>query len=174
MSYNFLHAARFAALIACAALLQACTTTAQLKAAAPGASMAIKGIDRKELPRSEDLGSKASGQYEFMAIPAQGEPLYGILPLKVNGGKIVASILFFAPALVIGGFRDAYAYYEIDANAKALRFRNKEEEDWYTYVPTKSESERAKAYFDALASGCVTQTPSGPAVTCTPPTALAK
>jgi hypothetical protein len=173
MSYKFSNAARFAAIITCATLLQACTTTAQLKAAAPGASMAIKGVDRKELPRSEDLGSKATGQYEFMAIPAKGEPLYGILPLKVNGGKIVASIMFFAPALFIGGFRDPYTFYEVDADAKALRFRNKEEEDWYTYIPTKGESERAKNYFDALAAGCVKQTPSGPVADC-PPQAAAK
>jgi hypothetical protein len=174
MSSRITSATKLVALITCAAFLQGCVNMARLNATTPGTTMSIKGVDRKELPRTEELGSKATGQYEFMAVPPQGEPLYGILPLKVNGGKIVASIMFFAPALFIGGFRDVYGYYEIDPVTKTLRYKNTEEEDWHSYLPTKGESERAKAYFEALANGCVTNTPSGPVISCPPVTAAAK
>jgi hypothetical protein len=173
MSHQLSHATKLVALITCVAFLQGCTSTARLNTTTAGTTLAIKGVDRKELPRTEELGSKATGQYEFMAVPPQGEPLYGILPLKVNGGKIVASIMFFAPALFIGGFRDVYGFYEIDPGAKTIRFKNTEADDWHMYQPTVGESQRAKTYFEALAAGCVTTSPSGPAITCAPSEARA-
>lgn len=146
---------RLVVVLCCAALLAACSSTAQFKSNAPGATMTIRGASEKtELPRSENLSSKATTQYEFMATTPRGEPLYGILPLKVNAGKIVMSILFFAPALFIGGFRDPYGFYEYDPEAKSLRYKFAEADDWYTYIPTKSESDRAKNYFEAIARGC--------------------
>jgi len=145
MNRKISNATRLVAVLACAALLQGCVSTAQFKTSAPGSTLAIRGAsEKKELPRAEDLGSKATGQYQFMATPPQGEPLYGILPLKVNGGKIVASIMFFAPALFIGG-----------------------------YIPTTSESDRAKVYFDALARGCTVSNVNGQETMNCPPTAAA-
>ena len=126
MSSTRAFATRLAVVIVCAAFLQGCANTSRLSAATPNTTLAIKGFDRKELPRNEELLSKATGQYEFMATAAQGEPIYGILPLRVSGGKMAASILFFAPALFIGGFRDPYGYYEFDPtkNIKLMQDRD--------------------------------------------------
>ncbi|MBX3619656.1 MAG: hypothetical protein KF891_06670 [Rhizobacter sp.] len=168
-------AVRLAAVFTSVAMLQGCVTTSQFTAVTPGTTLSIRDAsDEKALPRSEGLTSKATGQYEFMAVAPQGDPLYGILPLKVNGGKIVASIMFFAPALFIGGFRDPYAFYEVDPAARALRYRFTESEDWYTYVPTKAESQRAKTYFDALANGCTPTNIKGEIVMVCPTAAAAK
>lgn len=174
MNLAFFHPARLAALLACVALLQGCMTTSQFTTATPGTTLTIRDAsDQKALPRTEELSSKASGQYEFMAVPPQGQPLYGILPLKVNGGKIVASILFFAPAMFIGGFRDPYIFYEVDPAAQSLRYRFTEKEDWHTYMPTQEESDRAKSYFDALARGCTQIIVKGhPTLTCPPDAAM--
>lgn len=172
MNRNISIATRLVALLTCVAMLQGCISTAQFKSTVPGSTLAIRGAsDNKVLPRSEDLSSKATGQYEFMAAPPQGEPLYGILPLKVNAGKIVASIMFFAPALFIGGFRDPYGLYEFDPVAKALRYKLADTDDWYTYIPTTSESERARAYFDGIARGCKVTNVNGKEVMDCPPAA---
>lgn len=145
---------RLVALLACVALLHGCTTV-QLNTTVPGSTLAIRGVgDKKALPRTEDLSSKVTGQYEFVATPPQGEPVYGILPLKINPGKIVLAALFFAPALVIFGFRDPYNTYEFDPTAKGLRYRYAETDEWRTYTPTESETERAKTYFEGIARGC--------------------
>jgi hypothetical protein len=172
MNRKISNATRLVALLTCVAMLQGCVSTAQFKTTVPGSTFAIRGAsDAKELPRSEDLGSKATGQYEFMAAPPQGEPLYGILPLKVNGGKIVLSIMFFAPALFIGGFRDPYSLYEFDPAAKALRYKFTDADDWHTYIPTTSESERAKTYFEGIARGCKVTNVNGKEVMDCPPAA---
>lgn len=162
---------RLIALLTCMALLHGCTTV-QLNTTAPGSTLAIRGVgEKKELPRSENLSSKATGQYEFMAAPPQGEPVYGILPLKVNAGKIVMSILFFAPALFIAGFRDPYNFYEFDATTKGLRYRFNETDAWNTYVPSATETERAKAYFEGIARGCKVANVNGKEVMDCPPAA---
>ena len=101
------------------------------------------------LPRDEELDSKATGQYEFQAISPSGKVLHGILPLRVNGGQMAASIAFFAPALFIGGFREAYALYPFDPDAGVVRFKLNESESWRTYVPVLAESERARNAFAA-------------------------
>jgi hypothetical protein len=165
MNRKISNTSRLVVLLSCAALLQACSSTAQFKSTAPGTTMSIRGAsDKTEMPRSEDLSSKATTQYEFVATAPQSEPLYGILPLKVNAGKIVMSIMFFAPALFIGGFRDAYGFYEYDPASKSLRYKFNETDDWYTYVPTKSESDRAKNYFDSIAPECKVGCPATAAV----------
>lgn len=132
------------------AFLAACSTVSHLDASTKGTSLAIRGIDRTELPRSEDLKSKATGQYEFMAITPEGKKVYGLLPLKVNGGTMAMSILFFAPALFIGGFRDAFPFYEIDPEKNVLRYKMKETDEWQQYHPLEVEAVRSKAYFDTV------------------------
>jgi hypothetical protein len=162
---------RLVALLTCVALLHGCTTV-QLNTNAPGSTLAIRGASEKNaLPRTEDLGSKVTGQYEFVATPPQGEPVYGILPLKINAGKIVLAALFFAPALVIFGFRDPYNVYEFDPAAKGLRYRYAETDEWRTYTPTASETERAKTYFEGIARGCKVVNVNGKEVMDCPPAA---
>ena len=131
-------------------LLQGCSSVSRIEAATPGTTFSLRGVAKVDLPSELRLDSKSTGQHEFKAIDAMGQTLYGLLPLRVNGGRMAGSILFFAPALFIGGFRDAFPVYEVDPDAGLLRFKTTETDDWRLYKPTAAESERAKAYFDTL------------------------
>jgi len=127
-----------------------CSTVSRLEGATPGTALAIKGMDRTELPRTEKLESKATGQHEFMATTPDGKKLYGLLPLDVNGGTIVLSILFFAPALFIAGFRDAFPFYQVNPENNVIRYKLKETDEWKQYQPPAAEGNRSKASFEAL------------------------
>ena len=142
--------ARWIAVTAAIGVLGGCSTVSRLEGTAPGATLAIRGIDRTELPRTEDLASKATGQYEFMATTPAGKKLYGLLPLKVNGGTMAMSIIFFAPALFIGGFRDVFPFYQVDPENNVVRFKLKETDEWRQYQPVIAEGNRSKAYFETL------------------------
>lgn len=141
-------AAKWITVTAAVAVLSACSTMTRLEGATPGTTMALKGGTQTELPRSEDLQSKSTGQYEFMATGPDGKTFYGLLPLKVNGGTMAASILFFAPALFIGGFRDTFPYYQVDTEQNVLRYKVKETDEWRQYRPLDVEISRAKAHFE--------------------------
>jgi hypothetical protein len=163
-----LHRAKWIA-VAAAIVLSACSSVTRLEGTVPGTTLAIKGLDRTELPRSEDLASKATGQYEFMARAPDGTTLYGILPLKVSGGKMAGSILFFAPALFIGGFRDVFPFYQFDTDRQVVLYKMKQAEEWRVYTPIGAERARAKASFDALAPGVpAARTGGSPSVAPTP------
>jgi hypothetical protein len=129
------------------ALLGGCAATTHLEAVKPGTTLALHGVAQMNLPQERDLASKATGQYEFMATAPSGQSMYGILPLHVNGGKIAGSILFFAPALFIGGFRDVLPFYQFDPDANELHYRSSQAEEWRLYKPLGVESERARTFF---------------------------
>ncbi|MBC3874120.1 putative periplasmic lipoprotein [Undibacterium flavidum] len=111
-------------------------------------TLQIKGQVLSELPYSLDLDAKATGQYEFVSSTSDGKKMYGILPLHVNGTKMGMSIAFFAPALAIGGFRDAYGFYQFDPANNAIRYKLKEEDEWRMTQPTKLESDRARTVLE--------------------------
>jgi hypothetical protein len=129
-------------------LIQGCAAVTRFEAASPGTTLKVRGTERMELPREVSLDSKATGQHEFVATAPSGKALYGILPLSVNGGKMAVSILFFAPALFLGGFRDVFPFYQMDPDAGLLRYKSQEREDWRLYQPTAAESSRAKQFFE--------------------------
>jgi len=131
-----------------AASLAACSTTTRLEGAQPGTTLKIVGYQDTTLPRTEVIDSKATGQHLFMATGPDGKKMYGLLPLRVNGGTMAMSILFFAPALAIGGFRDTFAYYEVDVDKNVLRYKSKPQEAWRTYNPLDVEAERSRAAFE--------------------------
>jgi hypothetical protein len=131
-------------------LIQGCAAVTRFEAVSPGTTLTVRGGERMDLPREVQLSSKATGQYEFVATTPGGTVLYGILPLSVNGGKMAASILLFAPALFIGGFRDVFPFYQMDPDAGLLRYKSNEREDWRPYRPSAAESDRAKQHFDGV------------------------
>jgi hypothetical protein len=143
-------APRLAAAATLLALLQGCANVTRLESTVPGTRLTMRDVAASELPRNEKLGSRSTGQYEFMAVTPQGGEFYGLLPLRVNGGTMAMSILFFAPALFIGGFRDVFPYYQIDPEGQVLRYKVKEQDEWRIYHPSTAESDRSKAYFDTL------------------------
>jgi hypothetical protein len=131
-------------------LIQGCASVTRFEAVSPGTTLTVRGGQRVELPAEMKLDSKATGQHEFVATAPSGKSLYGILPLSVNGGKMAVSILFFAPTLFIGGFRDVFPFYQLDPDAGLLRYKSGEREDWRVYQPTTAESNRAKLHFDGV------------------------
>ena len=135
-------------------LLQGCATVSRFEATTPATTVAVRGLAKIEMPSALTLDSKATGQHEFKAVAATGQSLYGLLPLRVNGGRMAGSILLFAPTLFIAGFRDPFGFYQVDLNAGLLNFKMKETDEWRAYRPTVAESERAKAYFDAVEVKC--------------------
>ncbi|HEY4081800.1 MAG TPA: hypothetical protein VGM81_13995 [Burkholderiaceae bacterium] len=145
-------AKRVALVGATASCLAACTTPTHLGTSAPHSTLVFKGLPHTELPRDEVLDSKSTGQYEFKATSAQGATMYGILPMRVNGKTMTLSILFFAPALALGGFRDPYALYEFDPDKNQVRYKNKAGDNWVTFEPTEEQSHRAMASFQDLAA----------------------
>lgn len=129
-------------------MLQGCAAVTRFEAATPGTTLSVRGAERVDLPKEIELASKATGQHEFVATTPGGHKLYGILPLSVSGSKMAVSILLFAPALFIGGFRDVFPFYQMDPEAGLLRYKSQEGEDWRLYKPTSAESNRAKAHFE--------------------------
>lgn len=129
------------------AMLGGCAATTHLEAVRPGTTLALHGAAQMALPQDRDLASKATGQYEFVATAPGGQSMYGILPLHVSGGKMAGSILFFAPALFIGGFRDVMPYYQFDPDSNELHYRSTDKEEWRLYKPLNAEAERARTFF---------------------------
>lgn len=132
--------------------LQACSSTARFESAPAAATLTVRGLKPVPLPHSFTLDSKATGQYEFQLQTAQNQSLYGILPLRVNGGRMALSILFFAPALPLGGFRDAHPNYLFDVERGEIRYLAEGSADWRVHKISGAESARAKAFFDACAA----------------------
>lgn len=130
------------------ALLSACTATTSLRANDPGLAVAINDDAPLVLknPINKTYKATSFGQYRFRATQEGAEPMYGLMPLKFNGGYLVADILFFAPAAFYN-LREVYPFYEFDVAQGVVRYKKKEADQWMTYKPTKAEAERAQAYF---------------------------
>lgn len=139
---------RLAAVVLAAVFAQGCSTATQLVGSKPGTTLEVRDVGKVELPQARKLSSKATGQHEFRAISADGQQMYGILPMRVNGGRMATSILFFAPALFIGGFRDVFHYYQFDPDAGTVGYKSDERDEWRFYKPSAAESERARQYFE--------------------------
>jgi hypothetical protein len=178
MTHSIRHAGVSLAAVALACL-GGCAATTHLEAVKPGTTLALHGATQMTLPQDRDLASKATGQYEFVATAPSGQAMYGILPLHVSGGKMAGSILFFAPALFIGGFRDVMPFYQFDPDANELHYRSSDKEEWRLYKPLNAEAERAKTFFAAHGTCGDSPAASAPAAsgaaaeaTCVPPKAL--
>jgi hypothetical protein len=64
----------------------------------PARSLRLTLSKKSELstaPRTETFNTTTFGNYEFRADTPSHEPLYGLLPLKFNGGYLALDILPF-------------------------------------------------------------------------------
>ena len=95
---------------------------------------------------SSTFNTTSFGQYKFKATKEGKEPFYGLLPLKFNGGYLVADILFFTPAMFFN-LREVYPYYQFDMDAGVVRYKKNLHDEWLIYTPTPEEIEHAKLYF---------------------------
>jgi hypothetical protein len=124
-------------------LLAGCAATTNLSATQEGTQVTVAGKTETQVPRAVELPTTTFGNYEFKAEhPTQGA-LFGILPLKFNGGYLALDILFFAPAAFFN-LREVYPFYQFDLEKKVVRYRSTEQEGWNAYEPSEAEAERAR------------------------------
>lgn len=128
--------------------LAACTANTTFESVEPGVSLLINLNPALDLDQesTETYHTTSFGQYIFMASQEGKEPIYGLLPLKFNGGYLAADILFFAPGLFFN-LREVFPYYQFDMDTGELKYRQKETDDWAVYQAPAAEVERAKVYF---------------------------
>lgn len=132
--------------LAAAVLLSGCSALTKLDATDKEVKLSIQEKSLGAMPVRVDLKTTTFGNYEFKAVRADGKSMYGILPLKFNGGHLALNILFFAPASFFN-LREVYGLYEFDIDRNAIRFRNNEAEAWMEMKPTPAEIERARKFF---------------------------
>src|SRR5690606_34285519 len=127
----------------------ACSATTTMHSVDPGVSVKINQESSLALsaPISRTYPTTSFGQYHFQVRRTGLEPMYGLMPLKFNGGYLAADILFFAPATFYN-LREVYPYYQFDAANGTVQYRKKTSEPWINYTPSPAEAARAKAYFE--------------------------
>lgn len=139
------------ALFGGAVLMAGCTATTSLQSKDPSVSVTLNNQPTLGLqqPVSKTYATTSFGQYKFKAEKPGGTAMYGLMPLKFNGGYLAADILFFAPAALFN-LREVFPFYEFDVDAGVIRFKSKAEDAWTVYQPTAAEAANAKAYFAGL------------------------
>lgn len=128
--------------------LLACSATTSLQSSNPDVTVKINkaaAISLQE-PSTQTYKTTSFGQYIFEASKEGEEPMYGLIPLKFNGGYLAADILFFAPAMFFN-LREFYPFYEFDVENGVVRYKKNETAPWKTYTATTEEIERAKNYY---------------------------
>ncbi|MCV2368086.1 hypothetical protein [Roseateles oligotrophus] len=127
-------------------LLSACAATTNFSSSNPSARLEVKESLNTQATRTESFQATSFGNYEFRAQAEGMEPLYGVLPLKFNGGYLALDILFFAPAMFFN-LREVYPFYEFDLEKGVVKYRHKNTDEWVTYFPLEAEKQRAKRHF---------------------------
>jgi hypothetical protein len=127
-------------------LFYGCAATTTFNASQGGTTIAVKESKQTVAPRTEEFGTTSFGNYEFLAESPGFEPFTGILPLKFNGGYLALDILFFAPAMFFN-LREVYPYYEFDVQARVVKYKSKDDQEWHIYVPREAEVARGREYF---------------------------
>ena len=132
--------------VALASGLAGCSATTSFQSSPSDLSLRVNEGSPLNLAQSHTYPTTSFGQYKFKAEQPGQDPMYGILPLKFNGGYLAADILFFAPALFFN-LREVFPHYQIDAEKQEIRYRKKPSEAWSVYRPTPDEIQHAKTYF---------------------------
>ena len=135
-----------AASAAVAVLLAGCAATTSLQSVHPRVDLSVQDKKLGTMPVNVELKTTTFGNYEFKAIRADGKSLYGILPLKFNGGYLAMNILLFAPASFFN-LREPYPHYEFDVDQGVIKYRGAPNESWIETRPTPEEAQRARKYF---------------------------
>ncbi|WP_416308089.1 hypothetical protein [Neptunicella sp. SCSIO 80796] len=95
---------------------------------------------------TQEYPTTSFGQYKFKVSAEGQEPMYGLLPLKFNGGYLAADIILFAPAMFFN-LREVFPYYQFDVAEGVVKYKKKDAKEWITYKPTPAEIQHAKTYF---------------------------
>lgn len=129
-------------------LLSACSATTTFQSKDAGLTLKVNDDEPISIdqPSSKTYSTTSFGQYKFKASKEGVDPMYGLMPLKFNGGYLAADILFFAPAAFFN-LRQVFPYYEFDIIGGTVNYKKKEDDNWTSYKPTAAEIENAKQHF---------------------------
>ena len=141
--------ARNVALSCIAALLVACSSTATISSPNPGTRLELED-KTLELPASTRVGRTTFGHFAFRATDSakpDAPPFYGILPLAIRKGQLVAGIVLTAPVMLLTKLRGAFKFYEVDSRKRTIRYRNDAGDPWIEYKVKPDEEASARAWF---------------------------
>ena len=141
---------RYAALACCASMLAACASMTTIGSPNPGTTLELED-KRLELPATTKVGRTTFGHFAFRATEparADAQPFYGLLPLAVRKGQLVAGIVLTAPVMLLTKLRGAFKFYEVDARERTIRYRNDAGDPWTEYKVTPADEARARAWFE--------------------------
>ena len=128
-------------------VMSGCTAMTTLGATQSDVSISIQEKSLGKVPAKADLTTTTFGNFEFKAVRDNGNALYGILPLKFNGGYLAMNILLFAPASFFN-LREVYPLYEFDVDKGMIKYRVTERESWTEVRPTPEEAARARKFYN--------------------------
>jgi hypothetical protein len=123
-----------------------CSAMTTLSSVQPDVSISVQRNALGKAPAKADLATTTFGNYEFKAVRDSGPSMYGILPLKFNGGYLAVNILLFAPASFFN-LREVYPLYEFDVDKGVVKYRGTEGDSWMETRPTSEETARAKRFY---------------------------
>jgi len=128
--------------------LYGCTATTNFQAMQSDVSLRVNQQATFEVNQEENQSfpTTSFGQFKFKATREGSEPMYGLIPLKFNGGYLAADILFFAPAMFFN-LREVFPYYQVDMDKQEIHYKRKQHDDWIIYKPKPEEAQHAKTYF---------------------------
>ena len=138
---------KFAIALCAAVSLCACSGTTTIRSVSSTDSVKIRKTTETTTPRTEEISTTSFGNYDFKVMTADNKTMYGLLPLRFNGGYLAPDILFFAPGLFFN-LRGVYKIYEFDAPNGVVKYKNHESDPWMEYKPSDAEASRAKMYFE--------------------------
>ncbi|CAH0526213.1 hypothetical protein [Vibrio hippocampi] len=135
-------------LISLSVILCGCSASTQFNTTQDNTALTVKDNEQfvVDFEQEHTYSTTSFGQYEFKAESEGYSAMYGSMPLKFNGGYLVADILFFAPALFFN-LREVFPYYEFDVENKLIKYKNNEQDEWTVYQPSQAEVDRAMKYF---------------------------
>jgi hypothetical protein len=142
--------ARNVALSCIAALLVACSSTATISSPNPGTRLELED-KTLELPASTRVGRTTFGHFAFRATESASPaapPFYGILPLALRKGQLVAGIVLTAPVMLLTKLRGAFKFYEVDSRKHTIRYRNDAGDPWIEYQVKPDEEASAREWFE--------------------------
>jgi hypothetical protein len=142
--------ARNVAIPCAAAWLVACSSMSTIGSPNPGTTLELE--DKKlELPASTRVGRTTFGHFAFRATESSkpdAPPFYGLLPLAIRKGQLVAGIVLTAPVMLLTKLRGAFKFYEVDARKRTIFYRNDASDPWVEYTVKPEEEARARAWFE--------------------------
>jgi hypothetical protein len=103
------------------------------------------------LPASTKVGRTTFGHFAFRATEPDrpdAPPFYGLLPLEIRKGQLVAGIVLTAPVMLLTKLRGAFKFYEVDARERTIRYRDDAGHAWTSFQVEPGDEASAREWFE--------------------------